>query len=536
MRLITSAAYVGQELSAEFGEIPPAFLPVGVSRLYEAQIVRLGPGRQVYLTIPETFTPQPYDRRRLDELGVVLVPVPEGLRLGESVVYAMNSIDMAPGPIQILHGDTLIDDLPAVPPGGSDDLIAIHDEGDDYSWAAVDLDGGRVLGLEVLAAGSGRNDPRSVACGYFGFGSSGALVRAITRARGDFIGGLNLYARERPMHGAPVRAWHDFGHIQTYFRSRRAITTARSFNTLHIDATTVRKSSRDTAKMRAEAQWLTSLPSALLPFSARLLQAGEAGDVAFYATEYQYAPTLSELFVFSSIGRATWKNILASCHDFLSACAAVKGGGSGDVILSELAVDKTTARLERHASETGYDIDAPTSLGGRPMPSLRRIADELRQAIDLGSGRPENVMHGDFCFSNILYNSRSARISVIDPRGYVRAGTNSLFGDTRYDLAKLSHSISGHYDHILAGRYALTRDGSHGYSIEFETSPHHLWLQHALAEFEVDGIAAGSVAVRAVTAGLFLSMLPLHDDRPDRQAAFIANALRLYSELQGRTP
>ena len=225
MRLITSAAYVGQELSAEFGEIPPAFLPVGVARLYEAQIARLGPERPIYLTIPESFTPQPHDQRRLHDLGVVLLPVPEGLRLGESVVYAMNSIDMPPGPIQILHGDTLIDDLP----DGAPDLIAVHAEGDDYSWAAVDLDGDQVVSLEEIAAGSGRDDPRSVACGFFGFASGSALVRAITRARGDFIGGLNLYARERPMRAAEVRTWYDFGHIQTYFRSRRAITTARAF-------------------------------------------------------------------------------------------------------------------------------------------------------------------------------------------------------------------------------------------------------------------------------------------------------------------
>ena len=531
MRLITSAAYVGQELSAEFGEIPPSFLPVGVARLYEAQIARLGTERPIYLTIPESFTPQPHDARRLDELGVVLLPVPEGLRLGESVVYAMNSIDLPPGPVQILHGDTLIEDLPTA----YGDLIAVHAEGDDYSWAAVDIEADLVVGLDVIAAGSGRgDDPRSVACGFFGFSSGSALVRAITRARGDFIGGLNLYARERPMRAAEVRNWYDFGHIQTYFRSRRAITTARAFNTLHIDATTVRKSSRDTAKMRAEAHWLGTVPAPLLPFSARLLHAGEADHVAHYATEYQYAPTLSELFVFSSIGRATWKNILGSCHDFLEACAACKGEGSGDAVLSELAVDKTVTRLERYARETGFDIDAPTRLDGRPLPSLRRIAGELAQAIDLESGRAESVMHGDFCFSNILYNSRAARISVIDPRGYVRAGINSLYGDTRYDLAKLSHSISGHYDHIVAGRYALTRDGSHGFSIAFETSPHHQWLRHALAEFRIDGIAAGGLAVRAVTVGLFLSMLPLHDDRPDRQSAFIANALRLYAELQGR--
>ena len=31
---------------------------------------------------------------------------------------------------------------------------------------------------------------------------------------------------------------------------------------------------------------------------------------------------------------------------------------------------------------------------------------------------------------------------------------------------------------------------------------------------------------------LILSMLPLHSDRPDRQRAFIANALRLYAKLE----
>ena len=33
---------------------------------------------------------------------------------------------------------------------------------------------------------------------------------------------------------------------------------------------------------------------------------------------------------------------------------------------------------------------------------------------------------------------------------------------------------------------------------------------------------------------LFLSMLPLHADRPDRQQAFIGNALRLWTALDGK--
>jgi len=48
--LVMSGAYVTQELVAEFGQIPPSFLPVGNRRLYEYQFERIGPTRTIYLT------------------------------------------------------------------------------------------------------------------------------------------------------------------------------------------------------------------------------------------------------------------------------------------------------------------------------------------------------------------------------------------------------------------------------------------------------------------------------------------------------
>ncbi len=531
LRIIASAAYIGEELSAEFGRLPPAFLPIGVSRLYEEQIASLGAGAPIYLTIPEDFIPQPYDQKRLTELGVILLPVPVGLRLGESIIYALNSIAGPSTAIQLLHGDTLIEDIPSV----GNDLIAVHDEGDDYSWAIADLtDKDAITGLEAIDAGTGHEDSRPVVCGYFAFASTTLLVQAITRARGDFIAGLNLYLRDRAVHAVRVKSWRDFGHIQTYFRSRRTITTARAFNSLHIDAFAVQKSSEDRDKMLAEAAWFKGLPPTLQPFSARLLQAGEERGKAFYRIEYQYAPTLSELFVFSSVGRPTWRNILNSCADFLASCATIKGPGSGDAAVSELACDKTITRLERFSRESGFDIGKQNRLDGRALPSLLQIAQEAGEAINLNSRRLETIMHGDFCLSNILYNSRAGRIIVIDPRGYVRQGVASTYGDIRYDLAKLSHSIIGYYDFILSGRYVLQRTAGHEFSIQFETNSDHEWLQKGLAEMEIDGVRAGSRSVWAIMIGLFLSMLPLHADRPDRQAAFIANSLRLYGELEGR--
>ncbi len=525
--LIMSGAYVDAELAAEFGRLPPSFLPVGSSRLYELQVAAFGGRRPIHMTLPEGFQPPPEDLRRFAELGIEVLELPRGLGLGQAVVAALERIGGEDRRLHLLHGDTLI---PA-PPLGRDDVISAAADSDAYSWAEITLDGDRVKGIATAPAGASRDLSRPIAAGYFGLSSGARLAQAIMLRRGDFIGGLDAYAQERSVTAVPVADWLDFGHVQTYFRSRRAVATARAFNTLRIDGRTVRKSSADGAKMRAESAWFRELPPSLRIFAVNLIDGGEAADGSFYETEYEYVPTLAELFVFGRLPNPVWGRILASCRDFLSLAAGVRGPGSGDRALRLLAVDKTFERLAQFGAATGFDIDAPLALGDRPAPSLNRLAAMTGALIQAPTGRAETVMHGDFCFSNILYNSRTARIKVIDPRGFVEPARPCCFGDTRYDLAKIAHSILGRYDQIIAGRYALSESG-HSFAIGFEDAPHQLWLEAALGDFAVDGIRGMAPAVLATMVGLFLSMLPLHADRPDRQRAFIANALRLFQRLE----
>ncbi len=526
--LVMSSAYIGAELAAEFGNLPPAFLPVGSARLYEYQLARISAGRTVYLTIPEGFEPNPEDLRRLQDFKVSLIPIPDGMRLGEAVVYAVNSIGEPDQALRILHGDTLIDDLST----GEADIVAVANLGDGYSWAQVDVIDGRILKLETIAAGSEYVANRPVATGFFVFSSSTAFVRAVTRARGDFIDGINRYARDVALRPLRVESWYDFGHAQTYFRSRRAVTTARAFNALRLDGRTARKSSQDGHKMRAEADWLRQVPPQVQLYCVRVLDAGTEGGQEFYETEYQYIPTLSELFVFGALGRPAWSRIADACAEFLDICAANPpsdiAAAVGNTYLHKLAIGKTMARLDDYARATGFDIDHDLIVSGRPVPSLSRMAQEFAQIVGRAPERPAVIMHGDFCFSNILFDSRTNRIKVIDPRGYIDVGAPSVFGDTRYDLAKLARSVIGRYDQIIAGRYSLTVNDRYSFSLSFERSTQLAWLHDMFADITVAGTRLGSSEVSAIMAGLFLSMLPLHADRPDRQQAYIANAARLY--------
>jgi hypothetical protein len=526
VRLIMSGAVVGQELAAEFGPLPPAFLPVGVQRLYELQMAALAGAGPVHLVLPETYAVAEHDRARLAELGVETVPVPEGLRLGEAVVYALNAIGAGDVPVHLLHGDTLI---PA-PPLDTHDVIVAGPRGSEYAWAEMEVDpAGRVLSLVTTPAGEDGHEGWPIAAGYFAFASALDLLRSLTRLRGDFIAGINHYLERHPVRLVRAADWLDFGHLTTFFQSRLAVTTARAFNTVRIDGLTARKSSEDAEKMRAEAHWLQAAPPPVQIYAARLLGFGLEQGRAFYETEYEFLPVLSELFVYGELPRQPWLRIMGSCEDFLKALAATRGDGSGDRALKALAADKTLERLETFARASGHSVTAPNHYEGRPCPSLLQIAEALIPAMDLSSGRFDCAMHGDLCFSNILWDSRVRRIKAIDPRGLV-ARQPSLFGDIRYDLAKLAHSIVGRYDQIIAGRYHLERYGA-DYALTFDPVACQPWLEGALGDLSVDGVGGLSEPVRAVMASLFLSMLPLHADRPDRQQAFIGNALRLWRDL-----
>jgi hypothetical protein len=520
---------VGQELAVEFGQLPPSFLPVGIRRLYEYQLDAIGAAGPIYLTIPESFSPPQEDARRLAELGVTVVHVPEGISLGESIVFALNLIGGQDQPVHLLHGDTLVDDITL----DQFDWVGITAGGESYSWAEVDLEGERIVGLETVAAGTSSGRSKPILCGVFAFAHCNALIQNITRARGNFVSGILNYAKQYSLSGVGIRSWYDFGHVHTFFRSRRLVTSARHFNTLLIDGKTARKVSEDHAKVDAEVNWLASIPPPLRIYSARLIDAGrDSSGSAFYETEYDYLPTLSELFVFGALGKPAWEQMLRSCNEFLTECSAAVTQQPSGGMLRSLCADKTIGRLEQFSDATGFNIFEPLIYEGKNMPSLVQIAADAIERIDFASHRLAHVMHGDFCFSNILYDSRVQRIHVIDPRGFIISGQPSIYGDLRYDLAKLAHSIIGRYDQIIAGRYWIGPTNGNRYSLEIEQAPHHPLLEQAISRFEVDGICAGGYEVRAIVVTLFLSMLPLHSDRPDRQRAFVANALRLYAELE----
>jgi len=528
--LILSGAYIDQELAAELGVLPPAFLPVGMGRLYDLQIESLAAlDADLFMTLPNGMVLAEWDAAGLAEAGVTVLPSPEGLNLGSALLNALAVIGFDEAPIRILHGDTLIQNIDL----NVDDAISVAPGGDGYRWATVQETDGLVDEIAPPAPSATTPAPLRLS-GYFAFSSARGLAQALARARGDFLTALNLYGAQHRRRTLPGGRWLDFGHVQTFFRSRRVVSTARAFNRLQITDAAVRKGGDQPDKLKAEAHWLSHAPPAIRPYCVRLIEAGEDAKGYFYSTDYEYIPTLAELYAFGRVNRSSWSDILSSCGDFMDAAASVApeaGVSAGATALHALAIDKTHARLEQFARQTGFNLDAPLSLNGRPCPSVRRCAEAATLIVAKATPRPA-VMHGDFCFSNILYSFRTRRIRLIDPRGYATPGRPSLYGDSLYDAAKLMHSAAGRYDLIIANRYAGSSSLAYDLNLRFADDAEQLWLEQAAAERTMGGVKLGAPEAMAVTTTLFLSMLPLHADKPQRQWALLANGLRLFLDLQ----
>lgn len=521
MIIIMSSALIESELQSEFGPIPPAFLPVGNKRLFEHQIDSLPKAEAIALTIPEEYEIEPYDQNWLESAGVKLLRLPMGLALGEAVMYSLNLLALAENEVvKILHGDTLVADLP---PG--DDIVLLSEVSDAYDWATYYGEPGKFLGSLDLS----EEDTKSlVACGYFAFSKARELVRALTESRFSFIKAINLYHERVGLNTSIVENWYDFGHVHTYYRSKSNITTQRAFNQMTITARTVTKMSHKSEKMLAEANWFSQLPPDIKCYAPQLITEFDNGRG--YQIEYLHLTALNDLFVFGALPVFMWRRILSACLDFVDICIEHTAPENIEIsTLSCLLRDKSESRLNTYTNEADLDIDRPWFFNGKSLPSLQQIlidVDEYLPPEGLGS----SWYHGDLCFSNILYDFRTGSVKVLDPRGITPSGAISPYGDVRYDLAKLSHSLIGRYDVIIAGHFQLDWQPYEVFMELPNSSRMDAIEQHFISLVE-QRYGLTNKNLLAMQIHLFLSMLPLHSENNDRQNALMANALRLYSIL-----
>lgn len=289
----------------------------------------------------------------------------------------------------------------------------------------------------------------------------------------------------------------DFGTLSEYLKNR-GIPNHRSFNEVYFDPqnkTVYKRSDEDPAKIFKEIVWYSFVKNEfddIIVYTPRLLS-----DVDFfcknqgYMMEYLTHPSLRELRLFFGTNLCVWELILENI----------------------IHVKKVTEILKfPNISPVPEIISKIKSRINRNNPSDLKVEFMIQRLREIGSviDKDSYFLHGDMCFSNILYDVGQQNLYLLDPRG-------DLMGSRYYDWAKICQSVFYHYDHIDSGLfYANERGEFLGIEDSNANGIVELFYNRYIQMFTPLELEY----IDLLTASLFLTMIPLHSDTPVHQKIY----------------
>ena len=308
---------------------------------------------------------------------------------------------------------------------------------------------------------------------------------------------------------------------------------ARHFNDVSRDDYTVVKRSADRVKLKREFEFYHHAPPAMQMFLVQPFDFKDDGATASYRMERLSVPDMALQWVHGALNEAEFARFLDHIFYFIKS-RPERSASPADVrrVQDDLYIEKVQRRLQELKAAPGYAALAPLldrACGGVDALFERYQGIFARLRKRLPADRLA-LGHGDPCFSNILYSKTNQYLKLIDPRGAEDA--DALYTDAVYDIAKLSHSVLGDYDFINQGKFDILVDERLRPTLAIEDAP-PAWARRLFLE-RIASAGLDPALVRACEASLFISMLPLHMDRPQKVLGFAIRGASILDELSPR--
>ena len=514
MILINSGAYVITEIEEEYGKIPPCFLPIANKSLLTYQIKSLKksfPREKIYLSLPKDFELTIINLEFIKKNNITIEKTESKYSLKKSVLQVLKKINSRRNEeIKMLHGDNLL--LEKI--SNKKDIVGIVPRKELYNTHEV---------INI-------KNKEYIWSGFFNFSKKKLFIKCLTKSN-NFVNAIKVYNSKKKLNYSLQKKWFDLGHVNTYFKSRSSIISSRHFNTIKVSENVIIKTSFDKIKVKSEYLWLKNLPNNLKKYTPKLIELKEFKKISQYSIEYLPLNPLNEIFVYGKNPILFWEKVFSIINKLLKDFRNIKKIDNKIIKKNYkwLIETKSNIRLKLLSNLNFIDINYNYFYKNRKMPSLIEITKFCISKSKKNRVVPA-VIHGDLCLSNILFNSRINSIKIIDPRGTGYNNNLTIYGDQNYDLAKLTHSIVGMYDHIISGQYTLLNFNLKSMEIKFERSDRLKNIQNLFINKIIGNKKFKDTLPQVIL--LFINMLPLHKDKKDIQKAIFANCLRLYSLYQ----
>ena len=443
-------------------------------------------------------------------------------------------------PTRVILGDSLIIESF---PDETDLILTSSKVGFSDNWCLLDKNESGIIERFYDKQKNINTEDKETVVGYYSFSDTRLIyncsIKARLFAKKEISDAMNLYKEKISLKAQITENWYDLGHTSGLIEAKNVLFNARSFNKIHADTSLglLSKVSTNIQKLENEALWYKNIPDELKILTPRLISFSKNERTATLVQELYGYPSLAELFLSGDVNLEDWKIIiekLFSLHSYFEKFECSKN----DKKLNILYYEKTRMRideLKNQHSFWGKVLGQKTIwINKTKYINITELFQKIESAIiELIKTSKMTIVHGDYCFSNILFDASNYTFKLIDPRGHLNEDSY-IYGDPRYDFAKLRHSICGLYDFIVNGLFKIEYDGEKfNYKI-FSPSCYSKLIP--IFDELISKIGLKINDIKLIEGLLFLSMIPLHKDDFNRQKVMYLHAvIKLNEALEDNT-
>ena len=309
---------------------------------------------------------------------------------------------------------------------------------------------------------------------------------------------------------------------------------ARFFNKISGSEYTVNKSSTDVEKIKKEYTYYHILPENMKIWSVIPYNYVETETGASYDMERLHITDMAIRWIHNSVDINEFERFLNKAFHYLTTRNTKRIDKSKfSEQQNNLYVNKVVQRIEQLVSSREYSKIAQYVNAGSCFVDIetliKRYLELYHKIVTSKKIYPDLVIgHGDFCFSNILYDKSTEILKLIDPKGALNE--EQLWMDPYYDIAKISHSICGNYDYINNGLFSIQVNKDLNLELSIDSVRREDFKQVFIEKLGEHGF--DYKLTRLFEASLFISMLPLHKDNLQKVLGLMLNANKILDEVE----
>jgi serine/threonine protein kinase len=536
--IIPSAKLINEELQGRYGKIVPVLIPlengVVLDKLYREYESYY---EEIVLTLHEEVenTLKIINLRNYPKLKIKVLSRLSDIGNGiKEVLSDYKELEKIQN-VSINFGDIYLENIKQYL---NKNIVCYCKNSETDRWAFLENKDDKLMIKQQNPKEKVKNDEKNILIGFFNIifikEFHKILLEKKEENKESLYQALEEYDKLSKMNLVLENEWSDFGHLDNFLQVQKIVET-RFFNEIVIDKdrNILTKKSEEREKLINEIKWFLTLPNELQWIIPRIYSYSLEWKEPKVSMEYYSYPTLHHLYLYGNHNIDKWKQIfnkLFYVHEEMRKYSLKLESEIIVKALNKIYEEKTFERLEKLKKDKNFInyFEQDFYINNHKIKSLTKLSKIIKKLIiDLKINEKEelNIIHGDYFFANILYDPIADIVKLIDPRGDF--GGYGIYGDSNYDLAKLAHSVDGKYDFIVEDLFEL-EELKNGFNYKIVYSENHEKIKELFYSYFDK---KQKIKIKFIQALLFLSMIPLHKDKPQRQKVMLGVGIRILYEI-----